>query len=159
MNHTITIDVSELTSDVTIKLRGGTPGPAAPAMAEPAPDPRQVAVVGVLNRLRAYGNRAAVDALFEGLRSLHLTPEIARSRQPTPPAYLRWLRDEAIVLSGNTARIDVARRTLDAYPGLRKELLALPGAEPRGATVIVPVATVAQVEAVLAVLRQHLGKS
>jgi hypothetical protein len=153
----ITLDLTELTGDVTLKLVGGPPAPGGPAA--PEPDPARVAVASVFNRLRAYGNQAAVEALFDGLRNLDLTPEIARSSQATPPAYLRWLRDGAMILSANTARIDVVRRALDAYPGLREALLALPGAATRSATVIAPVGTVAQVEAVLAVLRRHLGKS
>jgi hypothetical protein len=116
-------------------------------------------VAGVLARLRSYGDQAAIDALYDGLRGLGLTVETARSRQPKPPAYLRYLRDGVFVLSANTARIDVARRTLEANPALRDALLALPGAEPRDDMVIVPVATLAQAEAVLAVLRRHLGGS
>lgn len=158
MNHTITLDVSDLTGDITIKLVGPKPPTPAPAAPAPAPEP-DPGVAGVLARLRSYGDQAAIDALYDGLRGLGLTVETARSSQPKPPAYLRYLRDGVFVLSANTARIDVARRTLEANPALRDALLALPGAEPRDDMVIVPVATLAQAEAVLAVLRRHLGGS
>lgn len=159
--HILTLQLPDLREwdDLVIRVQfgdGTAPEPTEPAPAEPDLDP---AVAGVLARLRVYGNRAAVDALFNGLRALGFTAETAHSRQPQPPAYLRWLHNGVFALSANTARIDVTRRTLHANPPLRDALLALPGAETRGDMVIVPVRTIAQVEAMLAALRKHFGQS
>jgi hypothetical protein len=148
--RTIVLDVTDINDGdtLTIKFAFRTAQPTEP---EPAPD---ADVAGVLARFRVRGDAATIDAWWTGLRKLGFTPSTAHTTQPKPPPYIRWTRPDGVVVgTANTGSFTVVRRAAESDPAFRKALLAVPDAYTREGDVYLPLRTVAQVEAVLAVLR------